>query len=72
MINTYNTEEFYLTYMASDPRIDGTADLKSTCKRLLTMKGVDRWRVLYMAMRTLRNPKSFPESNLILQIKSNN
>lgn len=49
--------------------LDGTADLESTCQRLLAIKGIGPWTVEYIAMRALRNPNGFPESDLELQKK---
>lgn len=49
--------------------LDGTADYEDTCRRLLTIKGIGPWTVEYIAMRALRNPNGFPETDLELQKK---
>ncbi|MCE3268018.1 MAG: 3-methyladenine glycosylase/8-oxoguanine glycosylase [Burkholderiales bacterium] len=50
--------------------LDGTADFADTCRELLAIKGIGPWTVEYIAMRALRNPDSFPETDLELQKKS--
>lgn len=47
--------------------LDGTADFEETCKKLLAIKGIGMWTTEYIAMRALRNPNSFPETDLIIQ-----
>ncbi|HLX54965.1 MAG TPA: AlkA N-terminal domain-containing protein [Aquella sp.] len=49
--------------------LDGTADFEDTCKRLLALKGIGKWTVEYIAMRALRDPNGFPETDLELQKK---
>ncbi|MCC2625431.1 MAG: 3-methyladenine glycosylase/8-oxoguanine glycosylase [Burkholderiales bacterium] len=49
--------------------LDGTADFEDTCKKLLAIKGIGPWTVQYIAMRALRNPDAFPETDLELQKK---
>jgi AraC family transcriptional regulator of adaptative response / DNA-3-methyladenine glycosylase II len=49
--------------------LDGTADFEATCQRLLAIKGIGPWTVEYIAMRALRNPNGFPETDLELQKK---
>ena len=49
--------------------LDGTADYEDTCKKLLAIKGIGPWTVEYIAMRALRNPNAFPETDLELQKK---
>jgi AraC family transcriptional regulator of adaptative response / DNA-3-methyladenine glycosylase II len=49
--------------------LDGTADFEDTCKRLLALKGIGKWTVEYIAMRALRDPNAFPETDLELQKK---
>jgi AraC family transcriptional regulator, regulatory protein of adaptative response / DNA-3-methyladenine glycosylase II len=49
--------------------LDGTADFDQTCRTLLSIKGIGPWTVEYIAMRALRNPNAFPESDLVLQKK---
>lgn len=49
--------------------LDGTADFEDTCQKLLSIKGVGPWTVEYIAMRALKNPNSFPETDLYLQKK---
>lgn len=44
--------------------LDGTADYEETCKKLLSIKGIGTWTVEYIAMRALRNPNAFPETDL--------
>lgn len=47
--------------------LDGTADFDKTCQKLLSIKGIGPWTVEYIAMRALRNPDGFPETDLELQ-----
>ncbi len=49
--------------------LDGTADESETRKKLLSIKGIGPWTVEYIAMRALKNPDGFPESDLELQKK---
>lgn len=49
--------------------LDGTADFEETCKKLLAIKGIGPWTVEYIAMRALRNPNSFPATDLEIQKK---
>jgi len=49
--------------------LDGTADFEETCKKLLVIKGIGVWTMEYIAMRALRNPNSFPETDLEIQKK---
>lgn len=49
--------------------LDGTADERETRKKLLAIKGIGPWTMEYIAMRALRNPDGFPESDLELQKK---
>ena len=49
--------------------LDGTADFDDTCQQLLAIKGIGVWTVEYIAMRALRNPNAFPETDLELQKK---
>jgi 3-methyladenine DNA glycosylase/8-oxoguanine DNA glycosylase len=49
--------------------LDGTADFETTCRTLLAIKGIGPWTVEYIAMRGLRNPNGFPETDLELQKK---
>jgi AraC family transcriptional regulator of adaptative response / DNA-3-methyladenine glycosylase II len=49
--------------------LDGTADYEETCRKLLAIKGIGPWTVEYIAMRALRNPNAFPETDLELQKK---
>jgi len=49
--------------------LDGTGDFADTCKRLLSIKGVGKWTVEVIAMRALRDPNGFPETDLELQKK---
>lgn len=49
--------------------LDGTADFEDTCRKLLAIKGIGPWTVEYIAMRALRNPNGFPETDLELQKK---
>jgi len=50
-------------------RLDGTDDYEVTCKKLLSIKGIGQWTVQYIAMRGLRNPDAFPETDLEIQKK---
>lgn len=47
--------------------LDGTADFEETCQKLLSIKGIGTWTVEYIAMRALRNPNAFPETDLDLK-----
>ncbi|MEM9103265.1 MAG: AlkA N-terminal domain-containing protein [Pseudomonadota bacterium] len=47
--------------------LDGTEDYDVTCKKLLSIKGIGPWTVQYIAMRALRNPDAFPETDLEIQ-----
>lgn len=49
--------------------LDGTADFEDTCQKLLSIKGIGLWTVEYIAMRALKNPNAFPETDLELQKK---
>ncbi len=49
--------------------LDGTADFEDTCRKLLAIKGIGPWTVEYIAMRALRNPNGFPETDLEIQKK---
>ncbi len=49
--------------------LDGTADYEKTCQNLLAIKGIGPWTVQYIAMRALRDPNAFPETDLELQKK---
>jgi len=49
--------------------LDGTADFETTCRALLAIKGIGPWTVEYIAMRGLRDPNGFPESDLESQKK---
>ena len=43
--------------------------LEETCQKLLSIKGIGLWTVEYIAMRALKNPNAFPETDLELQKK---
>jgi AraC family transcriptional regulator of adaptative response / DNA-3-methyladenine glycosylase II len=47
--------------------LDGTADYEKTCQKLLSIKGIGPWTVNYIAMRALKNPNAFPETDLEIQ-----
>lgn len=49
--------------------LDGTADFIKTCKKLHGIKGIGKWTVEYIAMRGLRDPNAFPETDLEIQKK---
>jgi len=49
--------------------LDGTECFDETCRKLLSIKGVGKWTVEYIAMRALKNPDAFPETDLELQKK---
>jgi AraC family transcriptional regulator of adaptative response / DNA-3-methyladenine glycosylase II len=49
--------------------LDGTADFEKTCQKLLSIKGIGPWTVEYIAMRALRNPNGFPETDLEIRKK---
>ena len=44
--------------------LDGTDDYDTVCQHLLAIKGIGPWTVQYIAMRGLRNPDAFPETDL--------
>ena len=46
-----------------------TAQAEEACEKLLAIKGVGPWTVEYIAMRALRNPNAFPETDLVLKKK---
>jgi AraC family transcriptional regulator of adaptative response / DNA-3-methyladenine glycosylase II len=49
--------------------LDGTVTLTETCQKLLAIKGIGLWTAEYIAMRALRDPNAFPETDLELQKK---
>lgn len=49
--------------------LDGTADEQQTRQQLLAIKGIGPWTVEYIAMRALKNPDAFPETDLEIQKK---
>lgn len=49
--------------------LDGTANLEEVSRKLLAIKGIGPWTVEYIAMRALRHPNAFPETDLELQKK---
>jgi AraC family transcriptional regulator of adaptative response / DNA-3-methyladenine glycosylase II len=49
--------------------LDGTQCFDETCKKLLSIKGIGLWTVEYIALRALKNPDAFPETDLELQKK---
>ena len=49
--------------------LDGTACFEDTCQKLLSIKGIGSWTVEYIAMRALKNPNAFPETDLELKKK---
>ncbi len=49
--------------------LDGTECYEKTCKQIHSIKGVGHWTVEYIAMRMLKNPDAFPETDLELQKK---
>lgn len=49
--------------------LDGTDDYEQTCNKLLSIKGIGPWTVEYIALRGLKNPDAFPETDLELQKK---
>ncbi|OGT37553.1 MAG: hypothetical protein A3F11_02745 [Gammaproteobacteria bacterium RIFCSPHIGHO2_12_FULL_37_14] len=49
--------------------LDGTKCFDETCRKLLSIKGIGIWTVEYIAMRALKNPDAFPETDLELQKK---
>lgn len=49
--------------------LDGTECFEDTCRKLLAIKGIGLWTVEYIAMRALKNPDAFPETDLELQKK---
>ncbi|HEY6098050.1 MAG TPA: AlkA N-terminal domain-containing protein [Anaeromyxobacter sp.] len=50
---------------ADDPGLlRPTGDLASTIERLVALPGIGRWTAHYIAMRALREPDAFPESDL--------
>lgn len=49
--------------------LDGTAGFEETCQKLLAIKGIGLWTVEYIAMRALKNPNAFPETDLEIKKK---
>jgi AraC family transcriptional regulator of adaptative response / DNA-3-methyladenine glycosylase II len=49
--------------------LDSTDSFDDTCQKLLSIKGIGLWTVEYIAMRALKNPNAFPETDLELQKK---
>lgn len=49
--------------------LDGTADFDDTCRKLLAIKGIGAWTMEYIAMRALRHPNAFPDTDLEIQKK---
>lgn len=49
--------------------LDGTDSIEETSQKLLSIKGIGVWTVEYIAMRALKNPNAFPETDLELQKK---
>jgi len=49
--------------------LDGTDSFEETSQKLLSIKGIGLWTVEYIAMRALKNPNAFPETDLELQKK---
>ena len=49
--------------------LDGTEDYEVTCKKLLSIKGIGPWTLQYIAMRGLRDPNAFPETDLEIKKK---
>lgn len=47
----------------------GTDSFEETSQKLLSIKGIGLWTVEYIAMRALKNPNAFPETDLELQKK---
>lgn len=47
--------------------LDATADYLGTCQKLLSIKGIGPWTIEYIAMRALKNPDAFPETDLEIQ-----
>lgn len=49
--------------------LSAAANYDETCKILHTIKGIGPWTVEYIAMRALKNPNAFPETDLEIQKK---
>lgn len=49
--------------------LDGTAPFEQTCEQLLAIKGIGPWTVEYVAMRALKKPDAFPETDLEIKKK---
>lgn len=47
--------------------LDGTADDAEVKQKLLSIKGIGPWTAEYIAMRALKHPDAFPETDLELQ-----
>ncbi len=51
--------------VAAEPSfLEGRGDLEATVARLADLPGIGRWTAHYVAMRALREPDAFPESDL--------
>lgn len=47
--------------------LDGTTEETVVRQQLLSIKGIGLWTVEYIAMRALKNPNAFPETDLVIQ-----
>ncbi len=47
-----------------DISFDGTQDIDEFCKSLVSIKGIGEWTAQYVAMRALKDPDAFPDSDL--------
>jgi AraC family transcriptional regulator of adaptative response / DNA-3-methyladenine glycosylase II len=47
-------------------RLDASADPEETVAKLLSIPGIGPWTAEYIAMRALRHPDAFPESDLVI------
>jgi AraC family transcriptional regulator of adaptative response / DNA-3-methyladenine glycosylase II len=52
---------------AGEVALDGSVGLEQTLKRLMELPGVGPWTAGYIAMRALREPDAFPDSDLGLR-----
>lgn len=52
--------------VAGEVSLDPTQDVDEFKRRVLAIKGIGPWTANYMALRCLRNPDAFPETDLLL------
>ena len=53
--------------LAGDISFDPGADVETVCEALTSIRGIGDWTAQYVAMRALKHPDAFPETDLGLQ-----